>query len=145
MTSYLTNAVAGPVIGSMVSKDKGDFSNRTRCAGRQLANNASTMAQVAVVGGGAFAAGKLITKSAKATAAGVKVFDKLISVLPKNANFVQKLMKLPGAAKVAALVALPALLLVGYIRDKHIYKMGQIDQNYTDKAKIEAETKKIYI
>ena len=144
MTNFSTNAVAGPVIGSLVSKDKGDFSNRTKCAGSQLKNNVVTMLQLGAVGGAAVGTTKVISKSSKATLAVGKFFDKIVSKLP-NCKFTDKLMKLPGKAKIAALVALPALLLVGYIRDKYIYKMGQIDQKYTDKVQIEEQTKKIYV
>ena len=49
---------------------------------------------------------------------------------------------MPGKAKAFVLIALPALLAVDYIRSKHLYKMGQIDQKYTDQAKIEENTKK---
>lgn len=42
MTSFSTQAIAGPVIGTMVSNDKGDLSNRAKCAGTQLKNNATT-------------------------------------------------------------------------------------------------------
>lgn len=36
----------------MVSKDKGDFANRTSCAGAQLKNNAQTLLEYTVVIGG---------------------------------------------------------------------------------------------
>lgn len=36
MTNYITQAACGPVIGSIVSSDKGDIANRTKCAGAQL-------------------------------------------------------------------------------------------------------------
>ena len=45
---------------------------------------------------------------------------------------------MPGKAKAFAIIALD------YIRSKHLYKMGQIDQKYTDQAKIEENTKKIF-
>lgn len=48
---------------------------------------------------------------------------------------------MPGKTKAIALIALPALLAVDYIRSKHLYKMGQIDQKYTDQAKLKENTK----
>ena len=51
---------------------------------------------------------------------------------------------MPGKATAFAIIALPAVLAVDYIRSKHVYKMGQIDQQYTDQAKIEENTKKIF-
>lgn len=68
---------------------------------------------------------------------------KIINVtkLPKSNKFVDKLLKMPGKTKAIALIALPALLAVDYIRSKHLYKMGQIDQKYTDQAKLKENTK----
>lgn len=146
MTSFSTQVVCGPVIGSLVAKDKGDASNRTKCAGAQLVNNAKTMGQTALVGGGVYAAARTFAKApnSKVVQTGAKVFNKIIDVikLPKSSTFVNKLLTMPGYAKAFALIALPALLAVDYIRSKHLYKMGQIDQKYTDQAKIEENTKK---
>lgn len=146
MTSFSTQAVCGPVIGSLVAKDKGDASNRTKCAGAQLVNNVKTMGQAALVGGGVYGAARTFTKhpNSKVVQTGAKIFDKIINVtkLPKSNKFIDKLLKMPGKAKAFVLIALPALLAVDYIRSKHLYKMGQIDQKYTDQAKIEENTKK---
>jgi len=145
MTNFSTQLVAGPVIGSMVS-GKGDVSNRTKCAGAQLKNNAATLLQFASVTG-AGAGTVALARSYKFRGVAkpfVKVFDKIISKFPKEgsmARIAEKLTHLPGWAKTAALVAIPVLAAVGYIRDKHIYKMGQIDQKYTDKAEIESKQK----
>ena len=57
MTSFSTQAIAGPVIGTMVSNDKGDLSNRAKCAGAQLKNNATTAAQAVLLTGACGAAG----------------------------------------------------------------------------------------
>lgn len=145
MTSFSTQTVCGPVIGSLVAKDKGDVSNRTKCAGAQLVNNAKTLGQTALVGGGVYAAARTFAKhpNSKAVKTGAKIFDKIINVtkLPKSNKFVDKLLKMPGKAKALAIIALPALLAVDYIRSKHLYKMGQIDQKYTDQAKIEENSK----
>lgn len=146
MTSFLTQAVCGPVIGSLVAKDKGDASNRTKCAGAQLVNNAKTMGQTALVGGGVYAAARTFVKhpNTKIVKAGANTFNKIIDMikLPKSSKFVQKLLKMPGWGKALTLVALPAMMLVNYIGAKHLYQMGQIDQKYTDQAKIEENTKK---
>lgn len=146
MTSFSTQAVCGPVIGSLVATDKGDVSNRTKCAGAQIVNNAKTMGQAALVGGGLYAAARTFKKApnSKVVHAGAKVFNKIIDVikLPKSNRFVDKLLKMPNSAKAFGLVALPALMLLNYIGAKHLYKMGQIDQKYTDQAKIEENTKK---
>lgn len=146
MTSLSTHAVCGPVIGSLVAKDKGDASNRTKCAGTQLVNNVKTMGQTALVGGGVYAAARTFAKhpNTKVVQAGAKIFNKIIDVikLPKSSSFVNKLLTMPSYAKALALVALPAVMLVNYIGAKHLYKMGQIDQKYTDQAKIEENTKK---
>lgn len=141
MATYLTNAVCGPVIGSMVSNDKGDFSNRTKCAGSQLVNNVKTTVQIGAVGLGACGAAKFIAKSPARISKVSGLFDKLVSKLPSG-KFADKLMKAPGRVKAATLIMLPAIALVNYIFGKHIYKMGQIDQKYTDKAKLEEAANK---
>ena len=82
MTSFSTQAVCGPVIGSLVAKDKGDASNRTKCAGAQLVNNAKTMAQTALVGGGVYGAARAFIKHPNTIVVqtGAKFFDKIINV-----------------------------------------------------------------
>ena len=46
-------------------------------------------------------------------------------------------------SKVIALVSLPVIATLGYLTKRNIYKAGQIDQKYTDKAKLEAHNKDI--
>ncbi len=165
MTSFETQALCGNVIGSMVGKDKGDVSNRTRCAGAQLKNNAQTLAADTVVigaGAGTIAAAK---KMPKFQSAMVKIFDKIGKhIYPLRKRAVEltgkygtkfktfeltrgvradKLLKAPGMAKVAAIVALPVTLALGYLENRRIYKSGQIDQKYTDRAKLEKHDKEI--
>ena len=57
MTSYLTNVALGAA-APMVSKDKGDISNRTKCFGAHFMNNAKMLAADTVVIGGATVAAK---------------------------------------------------------------------------------------
>ncbi len=103
MTSFMAQSIGGPVIGSMVGTDKGDFSNRTKCAGpRRLVKIAQT-------------------------------FDKVAKkILPKNVN----LKNISKKSKIAMVIGLPLLAISSYISGRHLYKMGQIDQKYTDQAKL---------
>ena len=55
----------------------------------------------------------------------------------KTMAFDPKTLSKIKTAKGIALVSAIALPVLGYIRDKHIYKMGQIDQKYTDKASLQ--------
>lgn len=140
MTSFVTQSVCGPVIGSMVSSDKGNVKNKRKCAGAQLGNNLSTMAQNVGVGLGAFGAAKYIAKSPARIDKLANFFNKMVSKLPQS-KLVQTLLNQSKKCKAAALIALPAIALVNFITTKHFYKMGQIDQKYTDQAKIEENTK----
>lgn len=158
MSGYVSNYMLGAPISSVVSKDKGDFSNRMNCAGAQIKNNVSTLAQDVVVIGGAAAGTAVATKNAKLTTKIAKGFDKIVKRLAHGCNrfkfsknvtnintgWVRKnLARLSPKAKVAIAFALPALAAVGFITQKHIYKMGQIDQKYTDKAALEKHQKEI--
>lgn len=140
MTSFTTQAIAGPVISSMVTSDKGDFSNRTKCAGAQLKNNLTTGLTSVAVG---VTAGTGIRYAAKSPRRLVKIaqaFDKIAKkILPKNAN----LKKLNNRSKVALAIGLPLMAISSFISGRHLYKMGQIDQKYTDKAKVEKHQKDI--
>ena len=77
MTSYLTNVALGAA-APMVSKDKGDISNRFNCSIAQLGNNAKTLLADTVVIGSAAGATKLALKNGKYGAiskTGAKVLD----------------------------------------------------------------------
>ena len=154
MTNYVTSAVAGPVYGPMLSKDKGDFSNRVQCTGAQIGNTIQTAAQDAVVIGGMVAGGKAIQKSKGFTNALDKMFNTALKPFKNNprmrvavnefkAKVLPKLKSLSAPQlRAAAVVGGLGALALGYIHNKHIYKMGQIDQKYTDKAKIENHSAK---
>lgn len=151
MSTYLSNVVAGPVITSMCDKKKGSFGNRVDCAGQQMKNNLVTTAQaggtVLVTAGtlkGLLKATPLQETLAKGTDFIVKGFGKLI----KNNNLLDKLNKklvnnnfVPSGFKAAALVSTVALTALSFIGGKHLFKMGQIDQKYTDKAAIQQQLK----
>lgn len=173
MTDYAKQAILGSVISPLVSKEKGDFSNRANCAGAQLANNAKTLAQDVVVIGGVAAGAKAAKKGGKFAKVMAGITDKFANLCDKlygystretverfvktknnkivkamtedsfhhTPKFVQKLKGLSGKAK--ALLPLIALggLAISYITSKHLYKKGQIDQKYTDKAKVEQRQK----
>ncbi|MBR1424906.1 hypothetical protein IJ579_05030 [bacterium] len=165
MTNFLTQTVCGPVLSPVVAKDKGDVSNRAKCAGSQFKNNLSTLAQDTVVIGAGAGTLKAAKEMPRLRRFFVRTFDKIVKWnAPIRKRFVEltgeygtkfstfeltrgakaeKLLKLPGMAKVAALVALPVIAGISYIGTKHIYKMGQIDQKYTDKAKLEQHNKEI--
>ena len=157
MTNYVTQNVCGPVVGSLVGSDKGDLSNRAKCAGAQLKNNIATLAQDTVVIGGAAGGIALAAKNKKFAniiANGVrkvanffKPLGKQIKKTTMSIPFKRALVKfknLPGASKIAiGGIATLGMAALSFIGCKHIYKMGQIDQKYTDKAKLEQHNKDI--
>ena len=164
MTNYITQATCGPVIGSLVSSDKGDITNKTKCAGAQLKNDVSALAQDVVVIGGAAGAGALINKNSKLSAKFTKFFDKVVNkLIParkrivrgtggkpfttsviRQSKLAKKLLRMGSKGKIALALALPVFTAVSYISGKHLYKMGQIDQRYTDKAQIIKHQKEMF-
>lgn len=147
MTNYASQMVVGPGLSPFVSKDKGDFSNRANCAGAQFANNLKTLAQDVVVLGGALGGIKLASKSDKFAKPFAKITDgfaKLNQTLVKKLyktnvtpTWIRKLKGLSPKTKAMGAIAALAISAVSYISCKHLYKMGQIDQKYSDKAAIE--------
>jgi len=225
MTNFATHALLGSPTASLVGKDKGDVSNRAKCAGAQAVNNAKTLAADTVVIGGSVATVRAMKKGKLQRVQDVlaKLVDKITSKLPKDslvtqaqktakkaekidikpkaesvakldqklaesranlkhakgidnktkATFAQKIgakteafaqkiagkskafgqkmrgllgdlgrdiSKMPKWGKAAVLITAIAAPLVTYINKKCSFKSGQIDQKYTDKAKIEKQT-----
>lgn len=244
MTSYVNQLVLGTTISPFVSSDKGDLANKANCAGSQIKNNLSTLAQDTLVIGGTAAGAYGISKSdkfAKPLAKGVDyVINGLKNLLPKGKpaskiattlspetskiakaakeaaevfhanniinnvekikkaatgtahaerqamyeklfkgvgetvekattktpefltkaknvikdtakgitkdtksitkkfpNLLEKISKLSPKTKALAVVLGAGAVALGHINHKHYYKMGQIDQKYTDRATVE--------
>ena len=145
MTNYGTQCVLGPVISPAFSKDKGDFSNRMQCAGAQLANNAKTLLADTVVIGGALGGIACASKN-KGVAKGLaKITHSVANFIKSRGGFgaASKLKRLPLSIKAGLPIMAVAMPLLGYITHKALYKMGQIDQKYSDKAKIYLHQKQI--
>ncbi len=144
MTSFIINSIS-PVIGSLVSSDKGDLSNRTECAVEHMKNNFKyNAANTLIMGGGIYAGYKVLTKPSlykKALKFINKVTEKIAKKAPQAA---EKLAKLPGKAKVIGMIALPVLAAVGYLATKGTYEMGKIDQKYEDLARKKQAVKEFY-
>lgn len=167
MTNFAVQSTVGPVISSLASKDKGSMGNKVDCAGAQLKNNAVTGLQAGAVTAGAAGGIYGIAKNEKLARGAAKIFDsamngfgKLIGkkdfakevnskiqknlakkLVKNNANFSPEMLKTVTNAirksKGALLIAAATLPVLNYISHKHSYKMGQIDQKYTDKAKLQ--------
>ncbi|MBQ7450875.1 hypothetical protein IJS77_05595 [bacterium] len=142
MTDYSVQSMAGTGITPLFSSEKGDMSNRLNCAGAQIKNNIKALAEDTVVIGGTVAAGyaaKKIPGLAKVLAAPVQWFAdgvKAICSKPffqKVGNFISGMSK---TNKAIALISLIGLSTLAYVGRKHAYKAGQIDQLYTDRAKL---------
>lgn len=167
MTNFAVQTLTGPVISSLASKEKGTMGNKVDCAGSQLKNNAVTTLQTGAVIGGAAGAAYGVSKNANMAKGAAKVFDTLVNgfgrlmgkkdlakqlnqkilknasknLVKDNANFGPKMLKSISNSirkgKGAILIALATLPVLSYISHKHSYKMGQIDQKYTDKAQLQ--------
>lgn len=170
MTSYGMQVLAGPVITSIASKEKGSMGNRMDCAGSQIKNNASTAVQSALVTGAAVGTIKVSGKMPKALGKFAAFFDKGLKKVALSTNsftekfvknapgrvngkfvsrggkmvkefspWVKKLLNLSSKTKFGIGVTAIALPILGFIGAKGIYKMGQIDQKYTDKAQLQKQ------
>ena len=135
MTSYLTQNLCGPVISPYIANDKGGFVNRTKCAGEQLRNDVTSSLKYALVGATGYGALKVIAKKPSVAKTIIKNMNKLIQKIPFE-NLSKKLLNLSGKAKLIGLVTVPTLLALSSISHKYAYQAGQIDQKYTDRAKI---------
>lgn len=233
MASFIQTNACG-VFTPYVDSSKGDISNRTRCAGAHLKNDATTLVQDAVVIGGTAAGvavaakkGDKIAEFAKNTFTKAKniikntfgkgkakakeviqkvtgkakpkeVIQKITDNVPENLknnkvvkkatnavkntvkkasksiqdkklnsdalknatkkikkagkskNLIksafEKFSKLPKTNKyIAAAVAALGVLGLGYVSANHNYKAGQIDQKYTDEARLEERQRKFYL
>lgn len=167
MTNFTTQLVAGPVVSSFASKDKGSFGNKMNCAGAQMKNNLITGLQATAVAGAAIGTTAAAVKYNTVGTTLARAFDKAANALGKlvgtkdlagkinkklakliskgvtkdNANLTpEKLKSLTKGLKgfkAGALISAIALPVISNITNKHFYKMGQIDQKYTNKAKLE--------
>ncbi len=144
MTNLTTKMVAGPVIGSYISKDKGGFTNKTKCAAEQFGNNAITAGSALLTFGATGATVRALQKRPQAITKIAGAMDKVIkkvAVASKNKTvikFAKKLLNASAKNKVFGALGLAAAGILYFIDHNHSYKMGQIDQKYTDRANIAA-------
>lgn len=146
MTSFPMQIATTPVLSPLLSKEKGTMGNRLDCSVDQTKNFIATTAKVGVgagvVGGAVWAMNKYGNKKAVESIikGGGSVVDASLNGLkklfkgPKVKEFADKLISLSSKNKTAGALALIALPIITYVGAKGFYKMGQIDQQYTDKA-----------
>ncbi len=146
MSNYVENRMLG-IAAPLVDSKKGDFVNRSKCAGELAKNRLKEFATDAVIIGGTTAGAAYVAKSPTAARALQKVLSPIAKAVKQfygpafkkiaSSKIVQNFKKLPslnkGAVVVVAGLGLAALSAVGA---KHIYKAGQIDQKYTDMAQM---------
>ena len=171
MTSFETQAMLGTQISPLVATDKGDLTNRVQCSASQAGNTLKHLAADTVVIGGAAYAGKKaienkgfakflskpleklgsilkdaktidVVKGAKKVKGKFVPYTKIIkkdNIFTKAGKYIEKI---PTKYKALAVVAAVAIPLVNYIGQRFIYRAGQIDQKYTDNAKIMSANRK---
>ncbi len=135
MTSYEVQCMASPSLNPLFAKDKGDIANRVRCSYAQTKNSVVTLAKAGVVVGGASAIAYAAKKSPKIAEVIGKGIGVLTKMLPSGKIF-NVIKNASPKAKFAAAVIGTASTALAYIFGKGIYRMGQIDQQYTDSAKV---------
>jgi len=129
---------------ALLDRTKGSMTNRYECSKEHLKNNLSTTAKVAgaytLAGAGAYVA----IKQPKMY---LKVAKKVGDLLGKSKFITKKLPDVLKRGKIGLAVAAGTAFLVtlGNIIQNHAYKSGQIDQKYTDAAKIESQTKNVVL
>lgn len=156
----LTNVVAiGAKATSKQENTKGSFANRTECKMKQVANFTKTYYkdQFITTAGLAATAGATaaVAKSKTAQNAIANVGKKILSnesvknTLSEVSNFVKPyatkaltfVKSNPKAAAAMAVVATTGALITNLVANKNrvkgIYEAGKIDQEYTDKAKVD--------
>lgn len=137
MTGFAMQSVTGPVISTMISKDKGSVGNRVDCAGSHVKNNVVTNLSALGVAGATIGAGKVVSKgvgTSQLAKAADFVLNAFSELLPKKPIIKTLGNRLSSKTKALGLVASAGAVALSYVTGKGIYKMGQIDQKYTDKA-----------
>lgn len=134
---------ASPVY-SMVDRSKGSMTNRFDCAKEHAKNNFICTTKLSLAGAGAtvlaYTKPNFAVRAAKFIGQGAaKVATKL-----GGKGLGAKILKNPTKFGAAGMIAAGALWALNTIC-KHTYKSGQIDQKYTDAAKIESQTKNVVL
>ncbi len=139
-------SVAFSVAQPIVAKNKGSIDNRLECAGSQIKNNVITTAKMGLTAGTAFGATYAVAKSPKLANAAHKGMKWVQTTMMKNkhtagiAKSVTKMLsKLPTAGKFGVIAAAIAAPILAITAANGIYKSGQIDQLYTDKASVASQ------
>lgn len=134
--------VAGTAVRSLFDSDKGSAENRKECAIEHLKNDAGFFAKAGLLGGAAYVISKhksffkpLVTDLGKVAGKLVQKGSKLVPALGKVA---QKILKNPTKAGVGALIGGGVIYITNELF-KNVFKSGQIDQKYNDKAQAEAK------
>ena len=143
MSNVVVPLAVNPVSYSLVAGNKGDISNRAKCAGAQFVNQAKGIAGLTAVGAGATLLTRATLKSPSLTKNVAKAVDWLLKKLPSSKVVSKLLSESPKTKAVGYIVALAASA-AAYIAAKTIYKAGQIDQKYTDRATWEERTKAVF-
>lgn len=128
----------------MFDSSKGSMTNRYQCAKEHFKNNFSAALSGAAIGA-AGCAGIIVAK--KQPKIYLKVADKLGKLLGKSNTIAKHIPDALKRGKVGLAVA-GAIALTGALINaiaSHSYKSGQIDQKYTDAAKIESQTKNLVL
>lgn len=129
---------------TMVDKSKGSMTNRYECAKEHFKNNFSANLKGLGLG---VATGAGIVVAKKQPKVYLSLAKKLGELLGKSKTITKHLPDVMKRGKVGLAVAAGVALLTAatHITAKHSYKAGQIDQKYTDAAKIESQTKNIIL
>ncbi|MBP3820450.1 hypothetical protein J6G99_02265 [bacterium] len=149
MSNYSSIISSVPIV-TMFDSRKGDLSNRMSCAGEQYKNNIVESAKSVVVAGAAAGTAYSIKRNPAMLSWLGKYLDKglkkLVSIAPKyiqSDKIVKKALNTSGKTKALAFLGAIFVSACSKITTDHAFRAGQIDQKYTDRAKIEAHNKDV--
>lgn len=131
----LTTATILPtMVTTYADPKKGSLQNKSECIGEHFKNNLKTDAVILTTAGAGAGLTYAAVKNEKFATVIEKPFVKIAEMLKNNKTLSQipkLLKKVPTLAKVGVAVT------AGFAILSNVFKSGQIDQKYTDKAKLE--------
>lgn len=147
----MTNMYLATPAYTMVDSTKGSMTNRYQCAKEHLQNNVNyclkTSALGVITAGTTIAAVKNKSFVNKLATKIGKLISKKPASLPKGTVGKVIIPNYAKKGKFALLVAGAAVVggTLAHLISGYYFKKGQIDQKYTDSAKIESQTKNVIL
>lgn len=140
----MTNIYGASPAFALVDRTKGSMTNRFECSKEHFKNNLTASVKATGLG---VAAGAGIIVAAKKPKVYLNIAKKLGEFMGKSKTLTKALPDVLKRGKVGLAVAAGTAFATGLMAliQNHSYKAGEIDQKYTDAAKIESQTKNVVL